>query len=339
VNPVKEAVTPPSTQAGAPLWANRRFIGACILVMIVVYGFGVPQRGHFGHFDHYAFQRTVELMDHGENYYDAYRDGFGIERDPPSEARDFRPPLPFLVWRALPFDHLYVGYLVLVVGATSLLLLFAARYPIAVLPVTLFLLIAGRIPGNPTSEEWLLVELWTVPLIAGSYLAWKLRRWWWAAALAALAAFTRELTFPVLIMGLVLAHRRHLPRKPWIVCSGLAVAALAAHFVIASGHTVPTGQEATFLGSGKGLTSLLHMVDWVLPDPEVLGLFIWILGLVYLYRNRDDWLLWPIMLVPLLGFVANRPYYGLMFEPFMILFATELVVEGFVKRARAPAAA
>jgi hypothetical protein len=117
----------------------------------------------------------------------------------------------------------------------------------------------------------------------------------------------------------------------------LTIAGLLADFAIAGHHTVATGQEAEFLGSGKGLTSLLHMVDWVLPNPEVLGLFIWILGLVYLARSRDDWLLWPIMLVPLLGFVANRPYYGLMFEPFMILFATQLVVEGFVNRARAPA--
>jgi hypothetical protein len=337
VSDVKEAATETSAHASAPLWANRGFIGACILLMIVIYGFAVPQRGHFGHFDHFAFERTVELMDHGDNYYDAYRDGFDIERDPPSEARDFRPPLPFLVWRLLPFDHLYTGYLVLVVGATSLILLFAAKYPIAVIPVTFFLLIAGRIPGSPTSEEWLLVELWTVPLVAGCYLAWKMRRWWWAAALAALAVFTRELTFPLLIMGLVLAHQRHLPRKPWLVCSGLTIAGLLAHFAIAGHHTVATGQEAEFLGSGKGLTSLLHMVDWVLPNPEVLGLFIWILGLVYLARSRDDWLLWPIMLVPLLGFVANRPYYGLMFEPFMILFATQLVVEGFVNRARAPA--
>ena len=86
-------------------------------------------------------------MDHGENYYDAFRDAFGIERDPPSEARDFRPPLPFLVWRLVPFDSLYTSYLVLVVGATSLILLFACvAIPIAVIPVTLFLLFAGRLP-------------------------------------------------------------------------------------------------------------------------------------------------------------------------------------------------
>ena len=305
--------------------------------MIVVYGFAVPQRGTYGHFDHFAFQKTVELMDHGENYYDAYRDAFGIERDPPSQARDFRPPFAFMVWRLMPFDQLYTGYLVLVVGVTSLLLLFAARYPIAVVPVTFFLLIAGRIPGSPTSEEWLLAELWTVPLIAGSYLAWKLRRWWWAAALAALAALTRELTVPVLLMGLVLAHRRKLPRLPWIACSAAAAVALVVHFVVAAQHTVATGQEATIVGSGKGLTSLLHMVDWVLPDPEVRGLIIWIIAIVYLVRHPDDWLLWPIMLVPLAGFVANRPYWGLLFEPFMILFATEAIVEGFVRRARAPA--
>ena len=141
-------------------------------------------------------------------------------------------------------------------------------------------------------------------------------------------------------MGLVLAHRRQLPRLPWIVCSVATVVALVAHFAIAAQHTVATGQEAKIVGTGKGLTSMLHMVDWVLPDPEVLGL-------VHLDRwpsstwrgIRDDWLLWPIMLVPVAGFVANRPYWGLLFEPFMILFATEAVVEGFVKRARAPAAA
>jgi hypothetical protein len=310
--------------------------------MIVLYGVAVPQRGTYGHFDHFAFQKTVELMDHGENYYDAFRDAFGVERDPPSEARDFRPPLPFLVWRALPYHQLYNGYLVLVVGVTSLILLFAARYPIAVVPVTLFLLIAGRIPGSPTTEEWLLAEVWTVPLIAGSLLAWKYRRWWWAAALAALAALTRELTFPVLVMGLVLAHRRGLPRKPWLVCGGATIAALVAHFAIAAHHTVATGQEAKFFGSGEGLTSILHMVDWVLPNPEVLGLLLWVIALVYLTRHSEYWLLWPIMLVPLAGFVANRPYWGLMFEPFMVLFAAEAVIDGFVKRSRsgsrAPAA-
>jgi hypothetical protein len=276
-------------------------------------------------------------MDHGENYYDAYRDAFDYQRDPPSQARDFRPPLPFLVWRLLPLDHLYIGYLVLVVGLTSLLLLFATRYPLAVLPVTFFLLIAGRVPGSPTTEEWLLAEVWTVPLIAGAYLCWKLRRWWWAAALAGLAAFTRELTFPVLIMGLVLAHRRGLPRKPWIVCSAATAAALVAHYVFAAQHTVATGQVAKLVGSGEGLTSLLHMVGWILPNPEVLGLFLWVIAVVYLARHRDDWLLWPIMLVPLAGFAVNRPYWGLLFEPFMLLFAAEAVIEGFVKRSRAPA--
>jgi hypothetical protein len=262
-----------------------------------------------------------------------------MEAAPPSEARDIRPPLPFLLWRILPFEHLYIAYLVLVVGATSMVLLFATKYPLAVLPVTLFLLLAGRLPGSPTSEAWLLAEVWTVPLIAGSYLAWKFRRWWWAAGLAALAVMTRELTFPVLVMGLVLAHRRGLPRRPWVVCGLASAAGLAIHFVIAAQHTVPWGNEAPFFGTSQGLLSAVHMMDWVLPNPEVLGLFLWLVAVVHLARHRDDWLFWPLMLVPVAGFITNRPYWGLLFEPFMLLFVAEAAIERFVKRSRAPATA
>jgi hypothetical protein len=336
---VLESTEPTSTDKGTPFWANRGFVAACILAMIVFYAAAVPHRGYYGHFDHYAFAKTVELMDHGENYYDAFRDAFDIQADPPSQARDFRPPLPFLVWRMLPYDHLYTAYLVLVVGATSLLLLFATKHPIAVLPVTLFLLLAGREAGSPSFEAWLLAEAWTVPLIAGSFLAWKFRRWWWAAALAALAVFTRELTFPVLVMGLVLAHQRGLPRKPWIVCGLAAAVGLAAHFVVAAHHTVPWGHEAQFFGTGMGLTSVLFMITWMLPMAAVLGPLLFTIAVVYMYRHRDTWLLWPLMLVPLAGFITNRPYWGLLFIPFMLLFAAEAVIERFITRSRAPAAA
>ena len=137
-------------------------------------------------------------------------------------------------------------------------------------------------------------------------------------------------------MGLFLAHRRHLPRLPWIVFGGATLAGLAAHFAVAGHHTVAGGKEAKFIGTGTGVGSILHMVDWVLPNPEVIGLVIWIVALVYLARHPGYWLLWPILLIPLAGFVADRPYWGLMFEPFMILLATEAVID-LVLRARAPA--
>ena len=53
-------------------------------------------------------------------------------------------------------------FAVVVVIATSVLLAGSTHRPYAVLPVTLFLLVAGRNPGRTSGiESWMLVELWT----------------------------------------------------------------------------------------------------------------------------------------------------------------------------------
>jgi hypothetical protein len=174
----------------------------------------------------------------------------------------------------------------------------------------------------------LLSELWCVPAIAGSLLAWKRERWWLAAGLAALASLTREHSALLLLGGLVAAHVDHRPRRPWVVAICVTGAGLALHSLLASGYTQPGGTDATFLGTANPPSSLLHMMGWGIPTTDLVGLALlaaaaWALA----HRRRDLLPAAGLLFVPLFGFVTDRPYWGIVMIPFTVFLAADLAAD------------
>ncbi|HSL58519.1 MAG TPA: hypothetical protein VK866_11805, partial [Acidimicrobiales bacterium] len=177
------------------------------LALVVMWWLWVGIRSA-AHIDHLAFLRTHGYMRAGEGYYAAMRQAFLDIDTTIGHARGYRLPSPFWFWELFPPGALYGLFLVIVVlGSTVLLTRITAR-PLVIPWVTLFLLYAGRSTGfaNEASwESWMLVELWVVPLILGSVVAWRQRRDGWSAALAAAATLCRETAAVLLIGGLLAA--------------------------------------------------------------------------------------------------------------------------------------
>lgn len=319
---------PPSAPADRP----RRLATGLSLLLVLGYGLAVRSPGG-RYIDHDRFGETLDRMRGGQGYYRAIRDSFlglDIQLGAP---RSFRQPLPFLLWRWIPTDLLYPAFLLVVVTSTCLLLMRRTEHPIAVLPVAGFLLLAGRNPAALTDplDGWLLVEFWAIPLLAASSLAWRRGRWSVAAGAATAAALVRELLLPVLVVGLILAHRRGLPRKPWFVGLAVAVGALACHLAIASRFGAAHGDEAPLRGTGDLPRTVVDMLLFNLAGSAVLGLVTWTGGLAHMARRPIE----PVsvlVLLPLLGVAVDRPYWALPVAPFVILAAGELVAEQVRRR-------
>jgi hypothetical protein len=303
--------------------------GTVSAALTLLYGLAVPTGGR-AQIDHDAFLATVERMRHGSGYYEAFRTTYwvdvGVRLGGP---RSYRTPYVFELWRFVPPGLLYLTFLVAVVVGTSVLLSLATDHPFAAVPVTVFLLVAGRTPGGSDGgvENWMLVELWVVPLLALSYLGWRRDRPWVASLAAAAATLVRELALPVLLVGL-LVDRRH--RRQWAVASATAVAGLTLHLVMAmrmgSGH----GTEAKLLGSGHPPASVAGMLLFAFPPG--LGVIVWVVGIGKVARDR---LLAPVTVLlglPLLGLVVDRPYWGILATPFVLLWAGELVGDVWEER-------
>jgi hypothetical protein len=244
-------------------------------------------------------------------------------------------PYLFEVLRFVPPRLLLATFAVVVVIGSSVLLAASTRRPYAVLPVTLFLLVAGRNPGGATGiEAWMLVELWTVPFLALSYWGWRRDRPWVAALAAAGATLIRELALPVVLFGLVLAIRRGEDRRPWLVATAVSVAGLGLHVVLALGVGSANGTESPLLGTGtpRSVVTML-MFGW----PAGIGLVPWALAAVQVVRRRLVAPVSALLAIPLLGLLVNRPYWGILATPFVLLWAGELMGDVWSERAAAGA--
>ena len=332
----------PSTRALTP--ADHRGRGAATAIiagLVVGYGLLVPQGGHHA-IDHGGALDTLNRMRHGQGFYAAFRDAYltiGVRLGGP---RSFRTPYLFLLLRGVPPSLLYPAFLALVVGGTSAFLLRTTRRPLLVVPVAAYLLLAGRTPGGATGVEgWLLVELWTVPLLAASTWAWKRERWWASALTLAAAVLIRELALPVLLVALVLAARRRTPLTPWLVGLGVAVAGWALHIALAFQVGAKHGTESPLWGTGQPPWTILHMLvypAWRAPF-AVVGLVVWALALGWAWQHRGSVPPVGVLLsVPVLGLLVNRAYWGLPIIPFVVLWAGEQATDLAV-RARAGTAA
>jgi hypothetical protein len=311
--------------------------GSLSAALTAVYLATVPQGG-LAHIDHLGFLETLRRMRAGQAYYPAMRDTFwtdwGVRLGGP---RAYRLPFLFEVLRFVPSGLLLATFAVVVVVGTSLLLVDVTPRPFAVLPVTLFLLVAGRNPGSLDIDAWMLVELWAVPLLALSYWGWAKGRPWVAALGAAGAALVRELAFPVLLVGLFLAWRRGERLRPWLVATAATLAGYVLHVALAAGVGAREGTEATLFGTGAPPRTVLTMLmfGW----PLGVGLVPWAMAAARVVRARVLVPVSAVLAVPLLGVIVDRPYWGILATPFVLLWAGELVGDVWEGRAAAGGAA
>jgi len=234
-----------------------------------------------------------------------------------------------------PASWLYGLFLLAVVVGSAALLAWYSDWPIAVVPVVLYLLYAGRTVdhwGAAPIDEFLLPEVWVVPLVAGCLLARKRRQWWLAAALAAAAVLVRELAVLLVLGGLLAAVVERKPRAPWVAALAVSAAGYAAHVQVASGYTSSIGNEAPLWGSASFPWSMLRMMDWPIPGPLVIGGAIWAVAVVWCWRRGDLLFLGPYLALALTGLVVERPYWGLMFAAFTVFFTAEALADYVTRR-------
>lgn len=298
--------------------ARRRVVAVTVVVLCAVFMFSPPRPPTRYDTDQYLYQDMVRRMKAGAGYYDAADDAVRAVGGSIETARGYRPPTAFLFWRVIPEDGLWPAYVVLVVGATAAVLFLGGAPAFGILLATLYLLILGRF-----SVEYLFVELWAVPLVAGAFVAPRRERWWLAAGLGLAATSVRELAALVLIGGLLhaLVHRRRW--LPWAAALAAAAALYAVHAALLASHLDTQGTEAKLLGTGS-LRSVVEMMAFQLPAPWFVGPALWTGAVLYLRRSKRLALAGPYAALPWLGLLVDRPYWGAMVVPFLILWAEAL---------------
>lgn len=294
----------------------------------VLYAFVVPTPRRVL-LDQQAFAETVDRMRAGTGYYDAIARSFAERDTALGSIGGFRMPTPFVIWRWIPEDSLYGAFVVVVVLATTWLMLWMTRYPLVVAPVTLYMLWVSY--GE--FESWLHPEWWVLPIITGALLAHERGRPVLAAALATGACLIREIAVLLVLGGLLHAWRHRQAIGAWLGAVAVSAAAFATHALVASGHVAEQSGEMGRLGTGEPPRTILTMSGFRLP--LVLGLVIWILTFVALRRRGEVLLAGPLALLPLAGIAVNRPYWGMVVTPLFLVWTLDLVV-GW-SRARPPA--
>jgi hypothetical protein len=310
------------------LRTHRRVAAAAIVVLGVVFLFSPPQEPHRYNNDQFIYTHTVARMKRGESYYRAASDSYKAVGGSVETTRAFRPPTAFLLWRWIPTKLLWPSYVVIVAVATGLILLRVTTAPLVVPLVTIYLLALGRV-----SVEYLFAELWAVPLVAATLLEIDRKRWRLAAGFAVAATAVRELAGGLLAGGLLAAVLRKQPWRPWVVGLAVTGALYALHARLLQPYLHAHGTEARLLGTGS-LGTVLHMAGFQLPGGRAVGIVIWALAVVNVVRTGRFPNLAFFVTLPLVGLIADRPYWGAIVVPFLILWAGEEVVT-LAARARA----
>ena len=319
----------PTNNPSVGIDRRRQLAIVWVVLLILCVGYALAVHGGaVSHFDHSQYLRTLEYQRDGMGYYDAYLRAFSDEGVVLSEVRAVRQPALFLLWGEIPERLLWPLFAIGVVGGTSVLLTMIARSPAAVLPVAAYLLLAGRIPPEPAVDQWMLVELWTLPLLAGSLVLWTRERDGASATLAAAAVLVRELAVCYLAVATITAwlRRGNRARAWWTSACAGALGGYAVHAAVVSPRLADKGNDATILGTGDAPRTVWEMVAWMVPGPAVVGIVVVGCGLLHLLLHRRD-------LAPLVGLFAlagtgifvARPYWGFLFIPFGILLFGDAV--------------
>jgi hypothetical protein len=290
---------------------------AAVIVLGAVFLFLPPQQPRRYDNDQYIYAGTVARMRQGNSYYRAASESYKAVGGSVETTRAFRPPTAFLVWRWIPSSMLWPSYVLLVAVATGLIMLRVTTVPLAVPIVTIYLLALGRV-----SVEYLFVELWAVPLVAASLLQIDHHRWRLAAAFAVAATAVRELAGGLLLGGLLAAVVRKQPWRPWLVGILGAAALYAVHARLLQPYLGAHGTEAKLIGTGSVLT-VFRVAGFQFPAEPLVGGVIWLFAVVNVVRRG----LFPNMAffvtLPLVGLLADRPYWGAIVVPFLMLWAAE----------------
>jgi len=106
--------------------------------------------------------------------------------------------------------------------------------------------------------------------------------------------------------------------------AGLAVTGglYALHARLLEPYLHAHGTEAKLLGTGSILT-VFHMAGFQLPAGRAIGPVIWALAIVNVVRTGRFPNLAFFVTLPILGLIADRPYWGAIVVPFLILWAGE----------------
>lgn len=291
---------------------RRVGVSAVAAVAAVAAAAAAPVRQHYRHFDHVAFLDTFRRVRDGEGLYPASIAGLERIGAHIDQARALRQPWIFRVWALVPEDALRWSFFVVVALTATLLAARLARHPEVGLLVGVWVARAGVFGGV---DAWLLFELWAIPFVLGTCLAWREGRDGLAAALSLGAMLLRETAVLLPLGFLVAARRRGRPVSPWLLSMAAAAAVLALHWSIAQDYLDPAGRSARLAGTGS-LGAVADMTSFI-AIPPVLGLAVWGAGLVLLWRSE----LRPAVLLasmPVLGIFVDRPYWGFLAMPLCI---------------------
>jgi hypothetical protein len=325
---------PPYAAAVARTTADpRRLAAVAVLAICLVYAVAPPGRGVEHFVDEIIYRRTTQQMRHGVGYYRAMDHALRGTNGPAGSTRAFRTPTVFLLWRWLPGQHAVWLVFVALVALSALLILDLSTSVLAAPLVALYLLrLARPYVGGAWFDQYLVVELWVVPAVVGMVMAWRRDHHWLAAGLALLATAIRELAVLLLIGGLVASWVRRPARRawpwPWLVALAAAAVGWLVHAHLVHPYLVAHGTEVRLLGSGHPPRTIVRMMAVGLPAKLVVGPLLWALAGWRLRRQPDlAALLSPYLLIPLLGIVIGRDYWGFLVAPIALWLAVEGAAE------------
>lgn len=270
--------------------------------------------------DEHVYRVTLAGMRHGRGYYEAMRDALVPVYGAPSAVRAFRLPTWFLVWRWVPCGLFGLRLLFLAVAAVGSVLAARAARASAVAAALVFVslvVMAGLLPG--AVEQLLLVEVWTVPLVAAAWWAYRSDRPWLAAGFAVAAAASREMAVLVVVGGLMasLVERRRV--MPWFAAVAAVAAVWLAHAHLAGGWVAAGGHESPLIGYGYNVVERFgRMAGFGFPATVVTGPLLFAGGVWAAWRRRE-WFLAPLLFLPCAAVVADRPYWGALAVPFYVV--------------------
>jgi hypothetical protein len=267
----------------------------------------------------------------GESYYEAMDQALRATNGPPKSGRAFREPMIFELWRVLPSERAIWMAFACLACLAGIAIAFTSDAPLIAPFVTFYVLKSARL------DQHLLVEIWTGPVLVLAIASWRMRWYRAAAAIAVAAVLIRELALLLIVGGLL--QRRE--RKPWLVALVVSLIGVGVHLMIASGHTSPTGSEASLFGTG-GVERMLDMAGVGFNNRAAAGLVLWSLAWFRVLSDRDlARFAGPMLAMPVLGLLVGRDYWGFVVVPVTLLFAMEGAwsLVGSMRRSLAPTAA
>lgn len=278
-------------------------------VVILVVWLSVDRPSEVGP-DLAIYSNTIEGMRGGESYYVSMYNALSAINGPPTEARSYRLPTIFYVWRITGLSWGIVLAVIILTGwqVTSL------TNPVIGVFTAAYLASLAVPPGVPALYGW--VEFWALPFVLASIMAIRHDRWGLAAVAVLCGALVRETVAPVMVSGLVAAWVGRRSPGPWLSACLVWTIVYVWHLdhVLLS----PVGTEKALVGTG-GLEAAINMAA---PALGVGGAVVVAYAVWHARFTAEWWLTLPITLgIPAAGLVASRSYWGILVFPVALVLA------------------